>query len=35
VGAAKQADAILAFTIGTAVQENNGSLVYDANLPTQ
>jgi len=34
-GAAKQADAILAFTIGTAVQENNGSLVYDANLPTQ
>jgi len=35
VGAAKQADAILAFTIGIAVQENNGSLVYDANLPTQ
>jgi len=34
-GAAKQADSILAFTIGTAVQENNGSLVYDANLPTQ
>ena len=30
--AAKQADAILAFTIG-APQENNGSLVYDANLP--
>ncbi|MBM4101498.1 MAG: type II secretion system protein [Phycisphaerae bacterium] len=32
-GAAKQGDSILAFTIGTAVQENNGSLVYDANLP--
>lgn len=32
-GAARQGDAILAFTIGTAVQENNGSLVYDANLP--
>jgi prepilin-type N-terminal cleavage/methylation domain-containing protein len=32
-GAARQGDSILAFTIGTAVQENNGSLVYDANLP--
>jgi len=32
-GAAKQGDAILAFVIGTAVQENNGSCVYDANLP--
>jgi len=30
--APKQGDAILAFTVGIAVQENNGTLAYDPNL---